>query len=120
MKDQISDFVGKEEFFMLQAKTDTNTKSMGRLMSKDEIVHRLNLLNDNMMQHLSETVTIEYLKEVMEASDAKIDVFIEQYESQLDDFKKLYSKIDKEVAGFDESLSSFTSKLDLKIEAPAL
>ena len=45
---------------------------MCRLMKKEEVITRLNLLNDNMQTKLADRPTIGYMKKLLEAFESKL------------------------------------------------
>ena len=73
MKDKIDDFIGREEFAILKHESDQNLKNVNKLITKDEVIARFNLLNDSISKTLAASPTIGYFKKVVSAVDKKID-----------------------------------------------
>ena len=78
VEDSIGDFVKKEEFASLVHENTQLGKNVSQLISKEETIARLNLMNDDITKKLADRPTIEYFKKVNSSFNNKIDALSDQ------------------------------------------
>ena len=97
MKEDISSFVEKTEFAILQHDNAEVKRDLERIMKKDEIITRFNLLNDSIHQKLSERPTITTMKKLLDAFESKIDGIRDQNQYFMDVTEQLVEDQNKEL-----------------------
>ena len=65
LKDDISDFVKKEDFNIIAREMEYLKKDLGRLCTKEEIMTRLNVFNSDVNTKMMDRPTIQYFKKVL-------------------------------------------------------
>ena len=70
---------------------------MDRIMKKDEIITRFNLLNDNIHQKLAERPTINTIKTLLDAFESKLDAIKDQNQYFMDVTETLLEDQNKEL-----------------------
>ena len=85
-------------------------------MTKDEILTRFNLFNENMKSQLSDRPTIGYTKKILNAYEVKIKALTEQMQYCLDCNDQQQEDINQEVVNLNEEIDKLMKVLDKKIE----
>ena len=89
-------------------------------MPKDEVITRLNFLNDSISQKLADRPTLEYFQKAMAAQDDKIDALSQEYESQVSAVERIQNDMNQELKNYNEWLAKIQASLEKKIEKPIL
>ena len=69
----IDDFVMREEFTILENQIVDTNKNLGNCMPREEIITRLNLVNDSLSEQLFQRPTKVNLKKLLQETDEKIE-----------------------------------------------
>ena len=75
IRDDLGDIIKKEEFDVLSREMSFLKKDLGKLISKEELMTRLNVFNSDVNAKLNERPTILYFKKALGTYDLKIDSF---------------------------------------------
>ena len=68
----MAEFVEKQDFHVLKAENDEVKRELEKLMKRDEVLTRFNLLNQNIKEQLADKPSIGYVKKVFDAYEIKI------------------------------------------------
>lgn len=75
IQDDLSDIIKKEDFDIVAREIEAIKKDTGRYCSKEELVNRLGIFNQDVNTKLHDRPTISYFKKVLGAYDTKIEQF---------------------------------------------
>ena len=120
LQDKITDFIGREEFAVLKHESDQTLKNVNKLITKEEVITRFNLLNDSISKKLADRPTIGYFKKVIAAIDKKIDAMDDTVQYQIELAEQTTDDFGKELKSFATQMDNIEKALALKIELPAL
>jgi hypothetical protein len=75
LQDSLGDVIKKEEFNVVYGDIEYLKKDLGKLISKEEFMTRLNVFNSEVNSKLADRPTTSYFKKVLSAYDEKIETF---------------------------------------------
>ena len=75
IQDSFGDVIKKEEFNVVYGDIEYLKKDLGKLISKEEFMTRLNVFNSEVNSKLADRPTTSYFKKVLSAYDEKIENF---------------------------------------------
>ena len=89
-------------------------------MPKEQIITRLNFLNDSMSAKLDIRPTKEEVKFVMDKQDKRIEQLGSVYDEQVQQVETIQADMNKELKLYNDLISKIQAELEKKIESPIL
>lgn len=74
LRQDIEDFVKRSDFSVLEAEQQKQSHHMGRLCTKEELIHRLNTFHSDMNNKLDRRIDKERFTRAMKELDGKLEV----------------------------------------------
>ena len=117
LKEDISDFVKKEDVNILTRDMEFVQKDIGRLCTKEELMTRLNVFNADVNAKMQDRPTIGYFKKILGAYDRKIEYFNEALNEQMDKLDQTQADLDREIQGIIEEIERLKEDVGGKLGA---
>lgn len=117
LKEDISDFVKKEDVNILSRDMEFVQKDIGRLCTKEELMTRLNVFNADVNAKMQDRPTIGYFKKILGAYDRKIEYFNEALNEQMDKLDQTQADLDREIQGIIEEIERLKEDVGGKLGA---
>jgi hypothetical protein len=116
VQDDLREVIKKEDFDILAREQDNLKKDLGRLCSKEELVNRLNIFNNDVNVKLQERPTNSSIKKVLGTYDIKIDHISYVLNEAVEKLDRTQADQDKEIGSLAREINEFAKDLSLKLD----
>lgn len=89
-------------------------------MGKDEIVRRMNFINDSVGKKVQEKASVKFVSKTVKAVEDKFEGLSRLFKTQTENQEKVAADINQELKSFETGLKKMRWEIDRKIELPEI